>query len=59
MKRPLVSKDLEDKGYPFECLNCGNKPTPLQVIDHHGVCEICEDVITTYTIDAAKLLIEL
>jgi hypothetical protein len=34
--RQLTRKDLEYKGFPFGCNNCGNHPTPQQVIDNAG-----------------------
>jgi hypothetical protein len=57
LNRPIRQEDLQPKGFPFACDNCGNKPTPQQVVDHHGDCEICGDTIITYTVDAAELLI--
>lgn len=59
LNRPMRPEDLKDKGFPFGCRNCGNKPTPQQVVDYNGDCEVCGDTITTYSIDAAELIIAL
>jgi hypothetical protein len=56
MKRAPTVADLRDKGFPFECLNCGNKPTPTQVLEHGGDCECCGDTIIAYTIDTAEYI---
>lgn len=45
--------------FPFECENCGHKPTAQQVIDSHGDCEKCGDTVITYTVDAAELILRL
>ena len=57
LKRQPVAEDLKYKGFPFECDNCGNKPTPSQVIDNHGQCEICGDTIIAYTVDTAEYIV--
>lgn len=57
LKRPMCPYDLRDKGYPFECSNCGNKPTPRQVVDHDGDCEICGYSVVSYTVDVAKMIL--
>jgi hypothetical protein len=43
--------------FPFECENCGHKPTPQEVIDHHGDCSKCRDTVSTYTVDAAEYIL--
>ena len=58
LKRKLFFTDLEDKGYPFECVNCGQKPIPEDVIQFGGSCEICGDEIIAYTIDTAEFIIK-
>lgn len=59
MKRPITMEDLRDKGLPFECTNCGTKPTSEDVVRLGGICEVCNDTIIAYTIDTAELLIKL
>jgi hypothetical protein len=59
MNRPIKEEDLKYKGFPFECDNCGNKPTPQQVIDYNGQCEICGDSIIAYTVDTAEFIINI
>lgn len=59
MKRPMTPEDLRDKGLPFECNNCGAKPTADDVVRLNGNCDVCGDDIITYTIDAAELLIRI
>jgi len=39
---------------PFECENCGAKPSFGNVIRNNGSCLICGDIIGAYTIDCAK-----
>jgi len=57
LNRPIQTTDLQEKGYPFACGNCGNRPTPEQVLEHRGDCEICGDTIITYTVDAAEYIL--
>ena len=57
MNKQINIEALEDKGFPFQCENCGNKPTPQQVVDHDGDCEFCGDTIITFTIDTAEILL--
>lgn len=57
LRRKITEEDLRDKGYPFECENCGNKPTPEDVVKYNGQCAICDDTIIAYTIDTAECLI--
>jgi len=59
LKRPLTEQDLKNKGFPFECENCGSKPTPEQVMEHHGQCAICGDSVVAYTVDTAALILKL
>ena len=59
MLRPLTENDLKDKGLPFACDNCGNKPTADDVLKHEGSCAACGDTIITYTVDAARLIIKM
>jgi len=56
MKRPMTVYDLKDKGVPFVCVNCGNRPTLDEVISGDGVCLLCQDEIIAYTVDTAILL---
>lgn len=58
LRRQITEEDLRYKGYPFECENCGNKPTPEDVIKHQGTCAICNDHIVAYTVDTAMFIIE-
>lgn len=58
LKRQIVASDLESKGFPFECLNCGNKPTPQSVVELGGDCEICGDSVVAYTVDTAQWILE-
>lgn len=58
LNRQVTEKDLEHKGFPFECLNCGNNPTPQDVIKHKGSCEICNDSVIAYTVDTAEYIIK-
>lgn len=57
LSRPLTEEDLKYKGFPFECVNCGNKPLPQQVLDFNGVCEICGDDIIAYVVDTAEFIL--
>lgn len=59
LKRQITNEDLKDKGFPFECENCGNKPTPADVVRLSAVCDICGDSIIAYTLDTAELLVKL
>jgi len=59
LKKQVTNKDLQYKGFPFECDNCGNKPTPQEVIAHNGECAICGDSIIAYTMDTAECIIKL
>lgn len=59
LNRPLNEIDLQDKGYPFACTNCGYRPTPCQVLTKDCVCPICNDEIIAYTLDSAKMINEL
>lgn len=45
--------------YPFQCTNCGHKPTPQEVIDHGGDCAKCKDTVIAYTVDAAECILRL
>lgn len=45
--------------YPFECENCGHKPTAQSVIVHHGDCEKCRDTVITYSVDSAQCIEQL
>lgn len=45
--------------FPFECENCGHKPTPKEVLDHRGDCAKCGDTVITYTVDAAECIVRL
>ena len=58
LKRQITEEDLSDKGYPFECLNCGNKPIPQDVVKTGGECEICRDSIIAYTVDTAEYILK-
>ena len=53
-----MNDKINDGGpvFPFECDNCGHKPTPQEVIDHHGACAKCGDSIVTFTVDAAEYI---
>ena len=57
--RPMTHRDLEYKGFPGACNNCGNKPTPEDVVKHNGSCTVCGDEIITYSIDTAQLILKL
>jgi len=59
LKRKITREDLSDKGFPFECENCGNKPTASEVIKHNGSCSICGDNVIAYTVDTAEYIIKL
>lgn len=52
---PAADTKREAKS-PFECQNCGHKPTPQEVTDRSGECVKCGDVIIAYTVDAAESL---
>ena len=56
MKRSMTEEDLRDKGLPFACNNCGQKPTLEDVLKHGAECQVCGDDVITYTLDAAKLI---
>lgn len=56
MKRPMTPTDLEDKGVPFACVNCGNRPTLDEVISGDCVCQLCGDAVIAYTLDTALML---
>ena len=43
--------------WPFQCENCGHKPTPQDVVKHGGECEKCKDVVVAYTVDTAEVLL--
>lgn len=58
LNRLISENDLQHKGFPFECLNCGNKPIPQKALDNHGDCEICGDTITAYTVDTAEIILK-
>lgn len=45
--------------FPFECENCGHKPTPQEVIANHGDCAKCGDTVIAYTMDTAELILSL
>jgi hypothetical protein len=59
LQRKITEEDLRDKGYPFECDNCGNKPTPEDVVKYNGQCNICGYSIITYTVDTAEYIIKM
>lgn len=44
---------------PFECKNCGYKPTAQEVLVHHGDCAKCGDTVIIYTVDAAECITDL
>ena len=56
MKQKMTEEDLRDKGLPFECNNCGRKPTLAEVLEHGGTCQLCGDEVFAYTVDTARLL---
>ncbi|MDA3808348.1 MAG: hypothetical protein PF440_10625 [Thiomicrorhabdus sp.] len=58
LARAVTEEDLKRKGYPFECENCGNNPTPENVVKYGGSCEICGDSIIAYTVDTAEYIIK-
>lgn len=45
--------------FPFECENCGHKPTAQEVLDHHGDCSKCRDTVITHAVDAAECIVRL
>ena len=47
-----------DKTFPFECDNCGHKPTAQEVVDYKGECVKCGDSVITYTVDAAECILQ-
>lgn len=55
----MREEDLTDKGVPFFCNNCGHKPTLQKVIANNAECEICQDEIYEYTIEAAEMILKL
>ena len=59
LKRCITEEDLRHKGFPFECENCGNKPTPEDVVKYRGACGICNDHIVAYTVDTAEYIIRM
>jgi ribosomal protein S27E len=59
MKRQMTEEDLRDKGMPFKCNNCGQKPMLDDVIKHGAECQVCGDEVITYTLEAAKLIRQL
>jgi len=59
MKRPITTEDLQHKGLPFECNNCGQKPSLADVLENSGQCHICGDEVIAYTVDTAELIREL
>ena len=56
MQRKMTEEDLRDKGLPFECNNCGRKPTLAEVLEYGGECQLCGDEVCAYTVDTALLL---
>lgn len=44
---------------PFECENCGHKPTAYKVVELRATCEKCGDSVITYTVDAAECIAQL
>lgn len=59
LNRKVTEDDLRDKGFPFECDNCGNKPTPQDVIACEGLCNLCGDSIIAFTVDTAAFIQDL
>lgn len=41
---------------PFECDNCGDKPSFGNVIRNHGSCLVCGDSIGAYSVACAKVM---
>ena len=58
LTRKITESDIKDKGFPFECENCGSKPIPQDMIDHQGSCSICGDSVIAYTIDTADFILK-
>jgi hypothetical protein len=44
---------------PFDCDNCGYKPSPPEVLANKGTCPKCGDAIIAYTVDAAECIQQL
>jgi len=59
LNRPVNAEDIESKGFPFQCENCGNKPAPGKVIEYQGSCEICGDSIIAYSVDTAEYIVRM
>lgn len=59
MNQKITEEDLRHKGFPFECENCGNKPTPEEVVRLLAMCAVCGENVIAYTIDTAELLLKL
>jgi len=55
----MKESDLKYKGLPFECENCGNKPTAEDVVKFKGACELCGESIVAYSVDTAELILKL
>jgi hypothetical protein len=47
------------RSWPFECDNCGHRPTPQEVVDLRASCKKCDDIIRAYTIDTAEVILDL
>jgi len=59
MKLYTAMARADGSPFPFECENCGHKPTPQEVLDHHGDCAKCRDTVIAYTVDAAECILRL
>ena len=42
---------------PFECLNCGYRPTPHEVVEQQGDCPKCQGTVLAHTVDVAEALV--
>lgn len=54
---PTARSAKDASPFPFQCENCGHKPTAQEVLDHHGDCAKCRDTVITYTVDAAACIV--
>ncbi len=52
------SVSAPSSAFPFACSNCGHKPTPQEVLEHHGDCAKCGDTVIAYTVDSAECIIK-
>ena len=50
--------EAEEFPLPFECENCGFKPTAQEVLDHNAACPRCRDSVIAYTIDTAEYILK-